>query len=103
VAGNPDTKRVRRLPAPRNLTLSYFVERQKVSEALKGFQQDKENDSQWYALSDRIGEIKFFGCRGKISFNSFSESELSDGDMRYRECSAFKMILHKLGMGKMED
>jgi hypothetical protein len=50
---------------PRNLTLSYFVERQKVSEALKGFQQDKENDSQWYALSDRMGEIKFFGCRGK--------------------------------------
>lgn len=22
---------------------------------------------------------------------------------RYRECSAFKMVLHKLGMGKVED
>jgi hypothetical protein len=47
------------------------VERQKVSEALKGFQQDKENDPQRRALCDRMGKFEFFGCRSKNGVQFF--------------------------------
>jgi hypothetical protein len=39
----------------------------KIPDTLEGFQQDKENDSQWRALCDRMGEVEFFGCGRKKS------------------------------------
>ena len=51
-----------------NLT-RHFVERQKVSEALKGFQQDKEVDSNGMLLAIEWASSNSSAVGVKISFN----------------------------------